>query len=68
MTIAGEQKTRSLELFAPPFSLIQTSLPGGDFGRLTLTVTTDDATAPWLFYGSTIENTTSVASSVVGVP
>jgi hypothetical protein len=35
---------------------------------VTLTVVADDDAAPWLFYGSTVDKSTSVSTTVIGVP
>ena len=68
VTVSGERQNDRFELSVAPFSMIQAPVPGGDFGELTITVVTDDGTAPWLSYGSTVENATGASVTSIGLP
>jgi photosystem II stability/assembly factor-like uncharacterized protein len=64
----GEQTRQTFVIDVPPFSLIQRAIPPGTYGSLTLEVSTDDPSAPWLFYGSTVEIRSGVSVTHLGTP
>jgi len=47
---------------------VQTVVPPGDYGALSLVVFADTSTARWTFYGSSIDNVTGEARTSVGTP
>jgi hypothetical protein len=64
----GDRAARLFTIGVPAFSLVQVAVPPGDYGVLSLTVTADSSAAPWVFYGSTIDNVTGQASTSIGKP
>jgi hypothetical protein len=65
--INGERASGQFTVAVPPFSLMQWPIPNADYGALSLVVFADTSTR-WLFYGSTIDNTTGEARTTVGLP
>jgi len=68
VTATGERHVEKFNVFVPPFSLAQIPIPDSDYGELTLTVTSENSSAPWTFYGSSIENSSGAAMTSVGTP
>jgi len=68
VSINGERASDQFTIAVPPFSLVQTAVPNGDYGTLSLVVVADSSSARWLFYGSTINNMTGEASTTIGTP
>lgn len=68
VTALGERHSEVFEVFVPPFALIHTAVPRHDYGTLTLEVTASGSRAPWVFYGSSVNNASGATSTFVGVP
>jgi photosystem II stability/assembly factor-like uncharacterized protein len=68
ITATGERHVEKFNMFVPPFSLAQTPIPDSDYGELTLTVASENRSAPWTFYGSSIENLSGAGMTSVGTP
>ena len=64
----GERGSAAVEIVVPPYALVQRPLPSGDYGALTVEITTDYASAPWLFFATSIDNATAVATTKIGMP
>jgi photosystem II stability/assembly factor-like uncharacterized protein len=67
IAVTGERASNQFTLAVPPFSLVQTRVPPGDYGTLSLVVFADTSTR-WTFYGSSIDNVTGEARTSVGTP
>jgi photosystem II stability/assembly factor-like uncharacterized protein len=65
LTVSGERTTNAFAMTIPPFSSSQLSLPAGDYGALTITITAD-ASTDWVAYGSTIDRATGEARTIAG--
>jgi photosystem II stability/assembly factor-like uncharacterized protein len=66
--VNGERASSQFTLGLPPFTFEQVAVPDADYGSLSLEVFADAETARWMFYGSTINNSTSEAHTTVGTP
>ncbi|HEU5163669.1 MAG TPA: hypothetical protein VFV54_11020, partial [Thermoanaerobaculia bacterium] len=64
----GERASGTMEIVVPPYALVQRSLPSGDYGALRVEITTDDGSAPWLFFATSIDNATAMATTKIGAP
>ena len=62
----GEEASEQFTVTVPAFSPRLTAIPNRNFGALTLTVTAEGETAPWISYGSSVDNASGDAWSVVG--
>jgi hypothetical protein len=67
VALNGERASDQFTIAVPPFSLVQTAVPSGDYGALSLVGFADTSTR-WLFYGSTIDNVTGEARTTVATP
>ena len=65
--INGERGSGQRTIDVPPFSLVQVPITAGDYGHLDL-VAFADASSRWVFYGSTINNSTLEAHTILGAP
>ena len=63
--ISGERDSGLVTLTVPGFSIEQVSVPNGDYGALSITVSAD-AASRWVFYGSSINRTTGEAHMSLG--
>jgi photosystem II stability/assembly factor-like uncharacterized protein len=68
IAVTGERTSNQFTLAVAPFSLVQTAVPPGDYGALSLVVFADTSSARWTFYGSSIDNVTGEARTSVGMP
>ncbi len=68
ITVTGERHVETFSVFVPPFSLIQTAIPNFDYGALTVNVAADNTSAPWIFYGSSIDNLSGAGVTSIGMP
>ena len=66
--IDGERSNALFTIEVPPFSVVQTSLPDGDYGTLALNVFAGSADARWLLCGTTIDRTSGEAQTSLGTP
>jgi photosystem II stability/assembly factor-like uncharacterized protein len=65
--IHGERGSGQLTIAVPPFSLVQVPITATDYGHLDLVVFADRSSR-WVFYGSTINNSTLEAHTILGAP
>jgi photosystem II stability/assembly factor-like uncharacterized protein len=66
--IDGSHASGQLTIAVPPFSLVQVPIAAADgYGHLDLAVFAD-APSRWIFYGSTINNSTQEAHTTIGAP
>jgi hypothetical protein len=61
--VNGERSSAQFTIAVPPLSVVHVSLPEGDYGVLSLTVTADASDARWLLYGSSIDRATGEATA-----
>lgn len=61
----GEEESETFTVTLPAFSSVLTAIPNRNFGALTLTVTADEATGPWVSYGSSVDSASGDAWSAV---
>lgn len=54
----GETAQTSLTITVPAGGMIHQGIPAGTYGPLIIEVTVDDATAPWIAYGTSQDNIT----------
>jgi photosystem II stability/assembly factor-like uncharacterized protein len=68
IAVTGERHVETFSVFVPPFSLIQTAIPNFDYGALTVDVAADSTSAPWIFYGSSVDNLSGAGVTSIGTP
>ncbi|MDQ6799705.1 MAG: hypothetical protein M3041_02600 [Acidobacteriota bacterium] len=66
VTIAGERQSSAFDVFVPPYRSSRTWLTDGDFGSLTVSVTSIGSPSRWLAYGSTVDNASDAGTTVLG--
>lgn len=64
VNLRGERHSEQFSVTVAPLSLAHISIPNADYGALTATVSTADASR-WAFYGSTIENATGIGETII---
>ena len=66
--VTGERASSQTTIEVPAFSLVQIPIPVGDYGRLTIDAFADASGARWLSYGSSINQETREAQTILGDP
>ena len=54
----GENATNQVTVTVPAGGMIHQGIPAGNYGSLVIEVTVDDASAPWVAYGTSQDNIT----------
>lgn len=62
----GDGAREQFTLTVPPFSPVLTAIPDRDYGALRLTVTAEGPPAPWISYGSSVDNISGDAWAITG--
>jgi photosystem II stability/assembly factor-like uncharacterized protein len=66
--VSGDRASERLEVSVPPFSPLQSPVPDRNYGAVAVTVISDGAAAPWVAYGSSVDNRSGDAWAAVATP
>jgi photosystem II stability/assembly factor-like uncharacterized protein len=66
--VTGERASGQTTIEVPAFSLVQLPIPEGDYGRVTIDAFADGSGSRWVLYGSSINQATRQAQTILGDP